>query len=119
VPPLPPPLGSPAPTSIVKSESKNGIGSPAGGSVKSERQSGTGSKVATEELPKLESEADYGSGSRASNRSVKEETAQAHVPLAQLVPLGQPTPVYIGSASASVATERPPFVAYSVPISAA
>jgi len=117
--PLPPPFGSPTPTSTVKSESKNGMGSNAGGSVKSERQSGTGSKVATGELPRLESEADYGSGSRASNRSVKEETVQANVPLAQLVPLGQPTPVYIGTATASVATDRPPSVSYSVPVSTA
>ena len=36
-PPLPPPFGSPTPTSIVKSESKNGMGSNARGSAKSER----------------------------------------------------------------------------------
>ena len=41
------------------------------------------------------------------------------MPLAQLVPLGQPTPVYIGSAAASVITDRPPSVSYSVPISVA
>ena len=41
------------------------------GQLKSERQSGAGSKVATGELPILESEVDYGSGSRASNKSVK------------------------------------------------